>query len=220
VKLVVLGSTGGCGAHLVRDAVARGHEVTAVSRRADPALPAGARGVVADLLDVTALRGAIRGADAVLCAVGLRLPGLAPWAKPEVADVLTRLGPVLVEAMRAEGISRLLAISAGGVGDSYLKVPWVFRMFIRTTSLSVAYAELERFEATLLASGLDVCLPRPTGLTDAAATGQVKVCEDFTGQAQIPRADVAAWMLDEVAQPTMRWRTPMITVTGAGRVVG
>jgi uncharacterized protein YbjT (DUF2867 family) len=32
VKLIVFGASGGCGAHLVRQAAARGHQVTAIVR--------------------------------------------------------------------------------------------------------------------------------------------------------------------------------------------
>jgi putative NADH-flavin reductase len=142
------------------------------------------------------------------------MASIAPWAKPEVADLLTRFGPALVAAMKATGVKRVLAVSAGGVGDSRMAVPAIFRAMISFTGLKHAYAELEVFERTLLGSGLEVTLCRPTGLTDGARTGQVKVVTSFTGRASISRADVAAWMLEEVARPTLAWRTPMITVTG------
>jgi putative NADH-flavin reductase len=219
MKLVVLGSTGGCGVELVQQAYARGHEVTAVARRHQEGLPPGVRGVVADILDADRLAEVIARHDAVLCAVGLRLPGLAPWARPEVPDLLSRLGPALVQAMRATELRRVMAISAGGVGDSYTRMPWAFRTFIRTTALRLAYAELEQFEATLLGSGLDVCMVRPTGLTNGSTTGQVKVYRDCVGMAQISRADVAAFMLDHVGLMTWPWRTPLITVTGGGEVL-
>ena len=39
---------------------------------------AGVQARVADVTDVASLREVLRGADAVLCALGPRLPGLAP----------------------------------------------------------------------------------------------------------------------------------------------
>lgn len=216
MKLVVLGSTGGCGVELVQQAYARGIEVTAVSRRPQTGLPPGVHGVVADILDVDSLCQVIRRHDAVVSAVGLRLPGLAPWARPEVPDLMTRFGATLVEAMRATGQRRVMAVSAAGVGDSWDRVPWAFRTFIKATALRTAYAELERFEATLLSSGLEVCLVRPTGLSNGSTTGRVKVYRDIVGMAQISRADVAAFMLDHVGLMTWPWRAPLITVTGGG----
>ena len=53
-----------------------------------------------------------------------------------------------------------------------------------------AYAQLEEMERQLLASGLDVCIARPTGLTDGPLTGKAVVAKGFTGRATISRADV------------------------------
>ncbi len=215
MKIAVLGASGGCGQHLVTLGLQRGHEVTAVVRSASWQAPAGVHVVRGDLTHETFLREAIRGADVVLSALGLRIKGLAPWNKPEQPDFLARSTPALVAAMKAEGIKRIVAISAGGVGDSREKVPGVFRAMIALTALKTAYAELEKMEAQLLASGLDVLIARPSGLTDGPATGQVKVTERYTGRATISRADVAGWMLDQVALPAFpQQKTPMISVTG------
>jgi hypothetical protein len=94
-------------------------------------------------------------------------------------------------------------------------VPAFFRAFIATTSLRKVYPELERMEEVLFASGLDVCIARPTGLTDGPVTGAVKVVEGMAGRATISRADVAAWMLGELEKPACSGKAPMITVTGA-----
>ena len=48
----------------------------------------------------------------------------------EQADFLSKATPVLISAMKATGVKRLLAISAGGVGDSRDKVPAAFRVFV------------------------------------------------------------------------------------------
>lgn len=176
--------------------------------------PASTRVLVGDVTEVGFLTQAFEGQQAVLSALGLRLPSIAPWARPEVPDLLTRAGPALIEAAKRCGITRVLAISAGGVGDSKFAVPGFFRFLIRYSGLKHAYAELEVFERTLLASGLEVCLCRPTGLTDEPATGRARVAQSFAGRATIPRADVAAWMLDQVVALSLTERTPMITVTG------
>jgi putative NADH-flavin reductase len=67
VRLTVLAATGGIGARLLEQALAVGHDVTAVART--PAkLPPGVRAVRADLARAGAedLTEAVRGADAVL----------------------------------------------------------------------------------------------------------------------------------------------------------
>lgn len=216
MKLVVLGASGGCGQQLVAQGSARGHEVTAVVRSSTWQPPSGVRVERGDLTSEAFLRQAVRGADAVASALGLRIKGLAPWNKPEQPDFLSRSTPALVAAMKTEGVRRVIAISAGGVGDSREKMPGFFRAFIALTALKHAYAELAVMERLLLESGLDVSIPRPSGLTDGPATGAVKIVETFKGRATISRADVAGWMLSQLEQPQLSTqRTPSITVTGA-----
>jgi len=217
MKISVLGASGGCGQQLVTLGLQRKHDVTAVVRSATWQAPAGARVVRGDVTNEGFLREGLRGSDVVLSALGLRIAGLAPWTKPEQPDFLARQTPALVAAMKAEGIKRIIAISAGGVGDSRAKVPGVFRAMIAMTALRTPYAELEKMEALLLASGLDVLIARPSGLTDGPITGQVKVAPSYTGRATISRADVATWMLDQLVAPAFpQEKTPMISVTGVG----
>lgn len=215
MKLVILGATGGCGAQLVKQAVARGHEVTAVVRSKSYRAPEGVR-VVAGELTVELLREAIRDQDAVLSALGLRMKSIAPWAKPEMPNFLSLVTPRIVAAMLVEKVKRIIAISAGGVGDSYARMPGAFKAFLKVTALRYPYAELEVMEHTLFDAPLDVCCVRPTGLTDGVITGQVRIAERIVGRPEISRADVAAWMLDAVEKPVFEHKTPLITVTGAG----
>ncbi len=216
MKLCVVGASGGCGRLLVEFAVAKGHEVTAVVRSTAYTAPAGVRVVRGELTDERVLSEAFGGSSVVFSALGLRFKSIAPWAKPEQADFLSRSTPVLMRALQAQGVKRLLAISAGGVGDSRDKVPAAFRAFVSLSAIRHAYQELEVMEKLMLASGeVDVCICRPSGLTDGPATGQVKVVERIVGRATISRADVAEWMLAQLEAPRLATRTPMITVTGA-----
>ena len=43
----------------------------------------------------------------------------------------------------------------------------------------------------------------------------VEVTRTFAGRATISRADVAGWMVEQVARPTFLGQAPVITVTGA-----
>ena len=216
MKLVVLGASGGCGQQLVELGKAAGHDVVAVVRSQTWQPPAGVSVLRGDLTDEAFLRQAFTGRDAVLSALGLRIGGLAPWNKPEQPDFLARSTPAIVAAMKATGVKRIVAISAGGVGDSRALMPGFFRAMIALTALKTAYAALDQMEQQLLGSGLEVLICRPSGLTDGPVTGQVKVVRGFKGRPTISRADVAAWMLEQVAGPAS-WadRTPMLTVTGA-----
>ena len=217
MKVVVLGASGGVGRELVRQSRERGHSVVAVARASSALeVPDDVHVVRCDLTDESGLTAAFGGADLVFSCVGLRLPGLSPFAKAEVPDLLTRTTPVVVAAMKRSGVSRIVAVSAGGVGESRALMPGFFRVFIAITAMRSAYKELEEMERVYRDSGLEVCCVRPTGLNDDDATGKAVATTKLVGRAEIPRADVASWMLDEAEASSFSGFGPLITVTGAG----
>src|SRR6476660_9943863 len=82
MKLTILGATGATGTTLTSQALAAGHEVTAVVR--DPARLA----VPADVMDPAAIAPAIDGADAVLSAVGPRGTGPTTVIQDSVHSII------------------------------------------------------------------------------------------------------------------------------------
>src|SRR6266496_6376610 len=76
MKLVVLGATGGTGLEVVRQALQRGHSVTALVRSPDRLKSFGGQIAVkqGDLLSSADLQQVIQGHDAVLSCFGPRLP--------------------------------------------------------------------------------------------------------------------------------------------------
>ncbi len=217
MKIVVLGASGGCGRQLVQQAVERGYEVTAVGRSSSRLdVPAGVRIVRSELQDVAALHAAFEGANAVFSAIGLNLAGLSPFSAAEVPDLLSRSAPLIVAAMKRAGVARLLAISAGGVGDSAALMPWFYKWIVAMTSMRRLYPELEAMESVYASSDLDVCCVRPTTLTDGPQTGRAVVTTRLVGQADISRADVASWMLDAAEGDRFEHFGPILTQRGAG----
>lgn len=211
MRLTIVAATGGIGRHLVEQAVAAGHEVTAVARR-PRALPAGVRAVAVDLADPDprALAGAVRGADAVLSALGPR----DPRADAGITSHGTR---AIVAAMRAEHARRIIIVSAAPVGPvpvpgraepprhdpgdgllmRYLGGPLARAMFGRH------YADLAVAERLLRDSGLEWTVSRPPKLTDKPLTGSYRtaVNRNVRGGFSVPRADVAHHMLALLGRP-------------------
>src|SRR5438045_7329967 len=72
LRLLVIGATGGTGREIVQQALGQGHQVTAFVR--DPAKlqieHANLRVAKGDVLDYATVESAMRGQDAVLCALG------------------------------------------------------------------------------------------------------------------------------------------------------
>ncbi len=115
-RIVVIGGTGYAGAHIVREAVSRGHEVVSISRSTPDARIDGASYVQGSVLDLAQLTDALDGADAVVSA-------LAPRGDMEnaVLDALEAL------SMKLAGTGTRLGV-VGGAGGS-LVAPGGPRLF-------------------------------------------------------------------------------------------
>lgn len=215
MNLLVLGASGGCGRWLVRLARERGHHVRALVRPStlyDP--PVGAEVVRSDVLGDGVLDRVLDGRDTVVSALGIkRRSPWNPWsALASPPDLTTRVAERLVEAMPAHDVRRLVAISAGGVGESIHKVHLLIQWMIGHSNIAASYADLAAMEAVLAGSGLDWMAVRPTTLTPGDSSGSVRTVDHYGLLSRVSRADVAAWMLDAVESPgPFRDRTPMIS---------
>jgi uncharacterized protein YbjT (DUF2867 family) len=156
--------------------------------QADDLRAAGIEPVLCDLEGDGDVAAAVRGADAVVFAAGAG-PGSGDARK----STMDKGGAVkLIEAAKAEGISRYLIVSSMGAEKAPEDGAEGFGAYLR--------AKFEADEA-LRASGLDYTVVRPGGLTDDEPTGKVTIAED-TGRGQIPRADVAAVFVACLDEPS------------------
>ncbi|GGU84285.1 NADH-flavin reductase [Streptomyces filipinensis] len=193
MNLTVFGATGGIGREIVRQALGAGHQVTAVVR--DPArldvTGDALRVVRADLTDPEELRATVRGRGAVLSGLGAR--------SRKDAGVATRLTRTILHAMEAEGVRRLLVVSAGPVGPAPADDGPLDRAARGLVSaiLKDVYADLREMEAELARSGTDWTSVRPPRLQDKPLTGHYRsVVGGFPPRGRfIARADVAHAML-------------------------
>ncbi|GAB3963172.1 NAD(P)H-binding protein [Plantactinospora veratri] len=212
MRLTVFAASGGIGRHLLRQAVAAGHDVTAVVR--DPASlagePDGVRVVAADLNDPdrAVLADAVDRADAVLSGLGPRSMAESGVASRGTAEIVT--------AMRVRGVRRIVVVSAAPISTfaapgrpkpppdpgegpllRYLLGP------ILKTVLRKPYADLAVLEELLRDSDLDWTVVRPPRLTDKPLTGAYRTAygRSVRGGLVVPRADVAHCMLRALEQP-------------------
>jgi len=207
-KILVLGATGGTGRLIVSQALARGHQVTALVRSPAKASDLkGARLVVGDVRDETALREALKGQDAVVSALGTPA---SPYREVTLLSTATR---ALVDAMKAEHVSRLVCITGMGAGESAGHGGLLFDRLIFPLLLRKVYADKDRQEAIVRDSGLDWVLVRPAVLNDKPGRDAIRSLEElskFQG-GTISRADVAAFVLDQLRSDAWLHRSPLIT---------
>jgi putative NADH-flavin reductase len=195
IKILVLGATGGTGRALILQAASGGFSVTALVRHPQR-LPAGigdARIITGDILqEPDALREALRGQDAVISALGV-------GQSLKSHGLISRIAPLLVDAMRQARVRRLVFTSAFGVGSTRDDVPLVPRVFIATLLRDI-YKDKEAGEKAIVASDLDWTLVCPVGLTNGGKTGRYRVGEHLplSGFPRISRTDVADCLLRQV----------------------
>ncbi|WP_282689361.1 MULTISPECIES: NAD(P)H-binding protein [unclassified Streptomyces] len=200
MRITVFGASGGVGQEIVGQALAAGHEVTAVVRDPDrlpgPLEGAGPHGVVR-LDDEAAVRAAVAGRDAVLSGLGSR--------GRKANGVAERLTGRIVSAMEAEGARRLLVVSAVPVGPEPADDPLVDRLMRRAIGAVLAelYADLARMEAVLADSATDWTAVRPPRLTNGPRTGVYRKVVGGTPRSSrtVSRADVAHAMLALIDDP-------------------
>jgi len=207
-KILVLGATGGTGRQIVKQALARGHQVTALVRSPEKAGDLnGVRIVAGDVRDEKGLREALRGQDAVVSALGTPA---SPFREVTLLSTATR---ALVQAMKAEHVSRLVAITGMGAGDSRGHGGFLFDRMIFPLLLKNVYADKDRQEAIVRDSGLDWVLVRPTVLNDKPGRSSVRTLTDLSGfhGGSISRQDVATFVLDQLRSDDWLHRVPLIT---------
>ena len=207
MRLVIFGGTGGVGRQLIPQALAMGHQVVAVAR-SPKALPEPERLEVieAALDDREAIHGSIRGADAVLSCLGAR------QNTADQVEVFGQAMTLIVEAMQAHGVTRLISISGAGVLVPEDKVTLSRRavramlwLFARHVS-----AAKERERAILVQSGLHWTLVRPPRIVPGPATGVYRVLADDVPSPKISRGDVGHLMLACLEDDTWVGRAPIL----------
>lgn len=203
IPLVLFGSTGSVGRALVQQALDQGHTVTAFARTPSklglthPNL----RVVQGDVLDPAAVERAVRGQQAVIVTLGAGRQGA----------VRAEGTHNIIQAMARTGVRRLICQTTLGVGESRsnLNVFWKHVMF--GGLLRAAFADHVRQEEHVRASDLDWTLVRPGAFTDGPRTGTYRhgfPGTDRTVTLKISRADVADFLLKQLADDTYLHRAP------------
>jgi len=207
MNIVVFGASRGVGRATVEAAAARGHAVTAVARSAAPLAGLPGTTIVGDVLDPTLAANALGGADAVIVALGT-----APGSKGQQGKVCSQGTRVILAAMQASALRRIVVVSSYGIGPTRDRLVFPFNV-VATTLLKDVMADKELQESEVRSSDTDWTIVQPLGLTDEPATGRPFVATDGSRQTtQIARADVAAVCIEAIE--SRRYLRETIAVSG------
>jgi putative NADH-flavin reductase len=208
MNLTIFGAAGRTGRPLVQQALDAGHDVTAFVRNParigieHPRL----RVVQGDVRDAAKVAEAIAGADAVLSALGP--------AKDSGNDLLRTAARNIVSAMQTHGVRRLVYLTGAGVKqpqDPPSLGASVMVPLMKLISPQVL-ADSEEAVKTVQQSGLDWIVVRAPRLGEGPATGSYRTGYLKGNFKQIPRADVAHFMLQQATDTRYLREAPMVLV--------
>ncbi|WP_437611949.1 NAD(P)-dependent oxidoreductase [Erwinia sp. V71] len=203
MKITVIGATGFVGPEVVKEALARGHQVTAVSRSGKN-LPehASLRVATGDIHDSTWLSSVLQGQDAVISAYN---PG---WAESDLYEKFTRGSEQILAAVRAANVKRLLVV--GGAGSLQV-APGVELVDTDAFPANIKPGALgaRDLRNKLQSSGADLdwtylspaALLQPGESTGQFRVGSTELLMSGDQPAAISVADLAVAIIDEIEAP-------------------
>jgi putative NADH-flavin reductase len=203
MKVVIFGASGKTGHHLIRVALSRRHKVSAFVRDPSRLLIDYSRLRIfkGDVLDPAAVEDAVRGQDAVVCALGVR--ARAP------SNVLSEGTWNIVRAMKSHGVRRLVCLSSAGVlgGDAgfilrRVRIPLLYKHI---------FEDKKRQLEIVRNSGLDWIVIRPPSLTSAPLTGKYEITMDAPKHRTITRLDLAIFMINQLKNKEFVHKMPAVS---------
>lgn len=204
MKLAILGATGGTGRELVRQALDRGHRVTALVRDPSqagfgqhPALQC----VRVEATDPQSLASALDAQTTLLSGLGISKKG-SKGGRPGVLAAGAR-------AAVAAGPARIIWLGAFGTGASAKAGGWPVRAVLSLV-LGKELPDKVAADTAVLRAGGTVFHAGPLSRAPLSATRRTVGLEDLPARllpASVGRATVAAAMLDEAEAPRFAGRT-------------
>ncbi|MGA9760880.1 MAG: NAD(P)H-binding protein [Gaiellaceae bacterium] len=201
MRIAVIGASGWLGGAITREALSRGHEVTAIGRDRVRLESVGATAVArADVTDSEAIAEAVRGHDAVVSAVVDRAS--------ENWDVIPRAATTLLEALPRAGVTRLLFIGGAGSledesGTRLLDKPdfvpeYVPEALAGAEALAIFRSSSGEVEWSYLSPSPMLIPGEKNG--NYRVRGGDTVFTDERGESRIAAGDLASAALDELEQ--------------------
>jgi putative NADH-flavin reductase len=209
--VLIVGASRGIGFETVRLALKAGHSVRAMARSAnairlrDPKLEK----LDGDALDRHTIERALAGVDAVIQTLGVSPTPELIFSGTRLFSVATR---ILVDAMEARTVKRLICVTGLGAGDSRGCGGLLYDAALYLI-LGRIYSDKDAQEWIILRSRLKWTIVRPTVLTTGPRTGAYRVLVDAHDWRSgfISRADVADFLVKQIDDSSLIHKTPVLT---------
>lgn len=206
MHILLIGASGRLGRSVLGQGRERRHTFTAQTRTSGKiSESSGIRAAVGDPTDRPFLDRAVPGHDAVLFVLGID--------HRRSTTLFSDATRALLEAMRAAGVRRLVAVTGIGAGDTRGHGGWFYNLFVFPLLTRNRYRDKDKQEALIEASGLDWTIVRPAPFSDAAPEGALRVYEHVPPGLQLNKVnphEVATFILEELEQGRYVHKKPFI----------
>jgi putative NADH-flavin reductase len=208
--VLIIGASRGIGLETVKLALKAGHSVRAMARSAgairlrDPKLEK----LDGDALDQHTIERALGGVGTVIQTLGVSPTPELIFGGTRLFSAATR---ILVNAMEASAVKRLICVTGFGAGDSRGRGGLLYNATL-CLILRRIYADKDAQEWIIRRSRLDWTIVRPAILTDGQRTSAYRVLVDARDWRSgfISRADVADFLVKQVNDASLVHKTPAL----------
>ena len=161
-----------------------------------------------DALSQKDVSAALTSVDAVILALGIPMGRELILGPVRLFSDATR---VIVPAMAAAGVRRLICVTGFGAGDSRARIGWLQGLGFRLV-FGRAYADKDIQETLIRQTRLDWVIVRPGVLTNGRKTGCYQVLEAASTwrNGVISRADVADFLVKALTSDAYLRKTPVL----------
>jgi uncharacterized protein YbjT (DUF2867 family) len=210
MKVALFGATGATGRETLARCLAKGWMVNALVR--DPAKLPSQEGLVltqGNTAEKPAIAATLAGADVIISCLG----NFNRKPNTELSDGTA----LILDQAKAAGITRSIWVTSIGCGDSWPRMTsFIFKHFIVRGVARAIWADKDRQEDLIKASGAGWTIARPGSLRNDTATGAYTVDEGqgpLPKTMPIPRGDVADFLVRAAEDPQWAGRTAQLYST-------
>jgi putative NADH-flavin reductase len=187
MKIAIFGASGRTGILTVYQALDKGHQVTAFTRKYSSVTiqHKNLRVIEGDILEYEKVKQAVEGMNVIISALGVE--------SRKSNTVLSEGTKNILRAMQECNVNRFICMSSAGILGN--DGGFFFGKIIIPLLLKEVFKDKVRQMKLIMESNVEWVIIRPAGLTDAPKTGKYKITLGSPLSQKIPRADVADFML-------------------------